>query len=106
MDVMDRLYELYVADFEEFVNRARRIAQECESPNPDKLWARQFSPQEFRAYLSDASRQSDAKRWFVRRLLRGNEELQSQLPTHLVALLGETIVRPPHFLGVQQRSLR
>jgi hypothetical protein len=106
MDVMDRLYELYVAEFEEFTSRARRIAHECASPDPDKLWARQFSPQEFRAYLSDASRKSQAKRSFLRRLLRGNEGLESELPSYLVALLGETAIRPPHFLGVQQRSLR
>ena len=106
MDVMDRLYELYLAEFEEFVSRASRIARECASPTPDKLWARQLSPQEFHGYLSDASRQSEAKRLFLRRLLRGNEELQSELPCHLVALLGETLIRPPHFLSVQQRSSR
>jgi hypothetical protein len=106
MDVMDRLYELYVADFEELVAQARQIAEEDGTPNPDRFWAQQLSAHEFRAYLLDSSRQSQAKRWFLRRLLRGREELQPKLPTQLIALLGENVLRSPHFLETEQRSRR
>ena len=87
MDTMDRLFELYNADFDRIEQDMRALNRKRGAPDPNKMWLQRFAREQFDAYLAASTRQTETRRLFVLQLLEGHENLKASLPPHLISLL-------------------
>ena len=77
MEAMDALYRLYT----QHVADLRQAGEYLNSlyPEPSRIPVRCMPRSEFEQYLTDGG-ESESKRFFLLRILKGNEELLSKLP--------------------------
>ena len=85
MNVMDKVFELYSAYFDRLAADIRRLNRERPHLNSGPMLARRQTREEFEQYLLNG-RETETKRYFLRRILRGNEHLYALLPDRLRSL--------------------
>ncbi len=85
MDLMDKLFDLYNANFDCLAEDIRRLNQEKPHLNYGPMLARRMTRDQFEQYLSNG-RETETKRLFLKRILLGNEHLYAILPDHLRSL--------------------
>ena len=87
MEPMDLLFEVYNANFDQLEYRVRRLNEEFGAPDISKMWAERFTREQFDNYLAESSLPSESRRLFLLGLVHDREDLRSELPKHLAALL-------------------
>ena len=85
MDAMDKLFALYEQYFDQLVADARRLHQRNPALNPPSVSATKMTREQFEQYLNN-QRETESKRLFLRRILRGHESLYPVLPENLRSL--------------------
>lgn len=85
MDAMDKLYELYTAHMVRLAEDIRRLNEEKRHREYGPMLAKRESREQFEQYLLNG-RDTETKRYFLRRILLGNEHLYAMLPDALKSL--------------------
>ena len=85
MNIMDKLYDLYCDYFDRLAANFERLNREKGDRGPGPMLAKRKTREAFENYLSNG-RETETKRYFLMRILRGNEHLYALLPDHLRSL--------------------
>lgn len=86
MNAMDDLFDLYNQYFDRLAGDIRRTNQKNGAANPDDILIRRRTRSEFEAYLSNG-RETESKRLFLKRILRGRADVSAALPNPLKLLV-------------------
>ena len=86
MNAMDHLFDLYLQYFDRLADDIRRLNRKNGTAKPDDIEIRSMPRTEFEAYLSNG-RETESKRLFLKRILRGQTDVSAMLPQLLRSLL-------------------
>ena len=86
MNAMDHLFDLYLQYFDRLADDIRQLNRKNGAANPNDIEIRRRSRTEFEAYLFNG-RETESKRCFLQRILRGQTDVSATLPQPLRSLL-------------------